>query len=71
MSEQAIRAAVEAVQRAEQDLHTALERRNDAFAAARASGMTWRAIALAAGMTDHGVRKALGYKRDPDSSASD
>lgn len=36
-----------------------------AMLAARAAGATWRAIAAAAGMTENGVRKALGHKRDP------
>jgi hypothetical protein len=65
MQESAIRAAVEAVESAERDLRNALDERNAVFAAARASGMTWRAIALASGMTEHGIRKALGYRREP------
>lgn len=30
---------------------------------ARKEGLTWRKIAEAVGMTDHGVRGAVGYQR--------
>lgn len=41
----------------------AAEHRDEAMRAAREDGATWREIATAAGMTDHGVRKAIGYHR--------
>ena len=47
------------VARAVADAQDALARRDEAMAAARADGSTWRSIALAAGMTEHGVRYAL------------
>ena len=37
------------------------QRRNNYMRAARESGATWRTIALAAGMTEHGVRHALTH----------
>lgn len=40
-------------------------RRNELIRQARSNGHTWREIALAAGMTEQGVRFAIGYKRDP------
>jgi len=46
-------------------LVAARERRNAAIRDARAAGHTWRAIALAAGMTEHGVR--LAARTDSDS----
>ena len=42
----------------------ALADRDTAMRAARAAGHTWAAIAEAAQLTPHGVRFALGYKRD-------
>lgn len=42
----------------------AAEHRDEAMRAAREDGATWREIATAAGMTEHGVRKALGYTRN-------
>jgi hypothetical protein len=40
-------------------LNLARARRDQAMRLARDAGITWRAIASAAGMTEHGVRKAL------------
>lgn len=61
----AVRDAAASVSAAEDRLDQAKAARNEAMAAARAAGLTWRSIALAAGMTDHGVRKALAYHRTP------
>lgn len=61
--ETAIRAAAAAVAAAERQLEQAKLTRNVEMEKARADGTTWRAIATAAGMTEHGVRKALGYRR--------
>lgn len=44
-------------------IETARVERLEAMGAARASGATWRAIAAAAGMTENGVRKAIGFHR--------
>ena len=44
-------------------IETARADRLEAMQAARAGGATWRAIAAAAGMTENGVRKAIGYRR--------
>ena len=44
-------------------IETARVERLQAMQAARTAGATWRAIAAAAGMTENGVRKALGFKR--------
>lgn len=41
------------------DMANARDRRDQAMAAARRAGQTWRAIAAAAGMTENGVRLAL------------
>ena len=49
---EAITSAVELIERATRD-------RDNALRAARDNGHTWRAIAEAAGMTEHGVRLAL------------
>ena len=54
-----------AITRYATDLATARDRRNRAIRDARGSGHTWRAIALAAGMTEHGVR--LAARTDSDS----
>lgn len=51
------------VQRLDRDRRSAADQRDAAMKAARESGCTWREIAIAAGMTDHGVRKAVGYTR--------
>lgn len=40
-------------------MNHARARRDQAMRLARDAGITWRAIATAAGMTEHGVRKAL------------
>lgn len=37
----------------------AVDRRNREIALARAAGATWREIALATGITDHGIRKIV------------
>ena len=44
-------------------IETARVERLEAMQSARGAGATWRAIAAAAGMTENGVRKALGYHR--------
>lgn len=53
------RFALEAVTANVNTIRTAREQRDEAMAAAREAGATWRAIAAAAGMTENGVRKAL------------
>ena len=40
----------------------ALHDRDAAMRAAREAGHTWRSIAIAADMTEHGVRKALARR---------
>lgn len=62
--EDQIRHSVMQVSTAEQELDQALQARNDLMRRARAAGWTWRSIANAAGLTEHGVRKALDYRRD-------
>ena len=57
----AIASAVDLIERATRD-------RNTAMRAARDNGHTWRAIAEAAGMTEHGVRLAL--RRDAERRAA-
>ena len=52
------------VRQAVADQQSATERRDQAMRDARDAGATWQAIADAAGMTPHGVRYALGYKRE-------
>ena len=44
-------------------IETARTERLEVMLAARAAGATWRAIAAAAGMTENGVRKSVGYRR--------
>ena len=44
-------------------IETARVERLQAMQAARGAGATWRAIAAAAGMTENGVRKAVGFHR--------
>ena len=44
-------------------IETARTERLQAMQAARTAGATWRAIAAAAGMTENGVRKAVGFHR--------
>lgn len=51
--------ALEAVTANVQKIQSAREQRDEAMRAARDAGATWRSIALAAGMTEQGVRKAL------------
>lgn len=58
-----VREAAAAVSTAEDHLDQLKAQRNQAMADARAAGLTWRAIAAAAGMTEHGVRKALAHSR--------
>ena len=54
---------VERVAELTERIETARVERLQAMQAARGAGATWRAIAAAAGMTENGVRKALGFKR--------
>ena len=54
-----------AITRHATELTLARDNRNRAIRQARAGGHTWRAIALAAGMTEHGVR--LAARTDSDS----
>lgn len=53
-------AITEAVTRQRQ----AIADRDTAMAAAREAGATWRAIAIAADMTENGVRRALRLQAD-------
>lgn len=46
------------------------QKRNDSMRAARDAGATWRAIALAADMTEHGVRYALAAAAAYDDDAT-
>lgn len=55
---------LERVTHAVGQIANAIEERDIAMRAARETGQTWQAIADAARMTPHGVRYALGVKRD-------
>ena len=54
---------VERVAELTERIESARVERLEAMQSARGVGATWRAIAAAAGMTENGVRKALGYRR--------
>ena len=54
---------LDAIREATQAIDMAHAKRLAAMRAARDASETWRAIAAAAGMTENGVRKALGVGR--------
>lgn len=62
-----LEAITEAVTRQRQ----AIADRDAAMAAAREAGATWRAIAIAADMTENGVRRALRLQADNLSTRDD
>lgn len=53
------------IAKAREQIERSIIERNEAMRAARQSGETWADIAAAAGMTPNGVRKALGFRREP------
>lgn len=55
-----IRTAAAAVAATEAELKAQREERNQAMQQGRDAGMTYRAVAAAAGMTEIGARRALG-----------